>query len=93
MERVTGIGGIFFKTRDPEALQRWYAEQLGVPVDAHGGITFTWDDPQHPRREGATVLGLFAPDSGYFGPEPSPFMLNFRVRDSRRPDAERPPRF
>jgi catechol 2,3-dioxygenase-like lactoylglutathione lyase family enzyme len=43
MERVTGIGGIFFKTKDPQALQAWYTERLGVPVHADGAVVFEWD--------------------------------------------------
>lgn len=80
MERVTGIGGIFFKTQDPQSLQRWYTETLGVPSE-HGQMMFRWEDPSHPQRKGTTALGMFAQDSDYFGPEPSPFMINFRVRD------------
>ena len=81
MEKVTGVGGVFFKSRDPKELMRWYAEQLGVPVEAYGGATFRWEDPSHPQRKGATAFGLFADDSKYFAPSTSPFMLNFRVRD------------
>jgi predicted enzyme related to lactoylglutathione lyase len=79
-EKVTGIGGVFFKSRDPKELKRWYAEQLGVPLE-HDNIAFTWTDPLHPAGEGMTVLGMFAAESRYFEPSKSPFMLNFRVRD------------
>jgi predicted enzyme related to lactoylglutathione lyase len=79
-EKVTGVGGVFFKSRDPEELKRWYAERLGVPL-SHGNIAFTWDDPQHPEKKGKTVLGMFAADTRYFQPSQSPFMVNFRVRD------------
>jgi predicted enzyme related to lactoylglutathione lyase len=80
MERVTGIGGVFFKSPDPAALKRWYADRLGVPLE-HDNIAFTWEDPHHPKREGMTVLGMFSKDTKYFGTGPAPFMVNFRVRD------------
>jgi catechol 2,3-dioxygenase-like lactoylglutathione lyase family enzyme len=81
MEKVTGIGGVFFKAKDPKALQAWYAEQLGVPVSAHGAVVFEWGDPAHPAGKGQTVLAQFASDTKYFEPSTAPFMLNFRVRD------------
>ena len=80
MEKVTGIGGVFFKSQDPAALKQWYADRLGVPLE-HGNIAFTWEDPQHPKREGMTILGMFPKDTKYFGPGAAPFMVNFRVRD------------
>lgn len=80
-EKVTGIGGVFFKSRDPKELKRWYAERLGVPMGEHDIIAFTWTDPQHPAGEGMTVLEMFAAESRHFEPSKSPFMLNFRVRD------------
>jgi predicted enzyme related to lactoylglutathione lyase len=81
MEKVTGIGGVFFKSKDPKATQAWYAERLGVPVHAGGVMMFEWEDPQHPKREGQTVLAPFADDTKYFSPSTSPYMINFRVRD------------
>ena len=80
MEKVTGIGGVFFKAKDPKALQAWYAEQLGVPVE-HGVSVFEWEDPGHPKKEGQTVFAPFAADTKYFEPSTAPFMINFRVRD------------
>ena len=81
MEKVTGIGGIFFKSKDPKALQSWYAERLGVPVQDHGMMAFEWEDPAHPKREGMTLVAPFAADTKYFEPSTSPFMVNYRVRD------------
>ena len=75
-QRVTGIGGVFFKSRDAEALSRWYADRLGVPWKAGEGAIFPWDDPQ-----GMTVWSAFSADTRYFDPSPSPFMINFRVKD------------
>ena len=45
MKRVTGIGGIFFKAKDPKALGAWYRDHLGVPLEAWGGATFRWQSP------------------------------------------------
>lgn len=80
MERVRGIGGIFFKARDPKALARWYAEHLGVPVEDWGGARFVWRD-HDARGDASTVWSPFAADTGYFAPSTAPFMINFRVDD------------
>jgi len=81
MERVTGIGGIFFKTADPKRLAAWYAKHLGVPVEAWGGASFNWREHARPDVEGTTVWSPFAQDTEYFGPNGASFMVNFRVRD------------
>jgi hypothetical protein len=59
MERVTGIGGIFFKAREPETLAAWYRDNLGVPVDADGFTVFRWPEGQTPERPGSTVWAHF----------------------------------
>jgi glyoxylase I family protein len=69
-EGVTGIGGVFFRARDPESLRRWYAEQLGV--------TF---EPLWQQEAGPTVWGPFKADTDYFGRPEQAWMINFRVRD------------
>ena len=69
-ETVTGIGGIFFRGRDPEALRSWYAEHLGV--------TF---DPLWQQEAGPTVWAAFRADTDYFGRPEQAWMVNFRVRD------------
>jgi predicted enzyme related to lactoylglutathione lyase len=77
MERVLGIGGVFFKARDPQALAAWYREHLGVPVEA--GQTHA---PFTAAAAGEmAVWSAFPADTGYFGPGPAPFMVNYRVRD------------
>jgi predicted enzyme related to lactoylglutathione lyase len=80
MEKVTGIGGIFWKCKDPKSLQAWYVEQLGVPLK-HGTMLFEWPDDDHPQRKGQTLLATFPADTQYFAPSTSPFMINLRVRD------------
>jgi predicted enzyme related to lactoylglutathione lyase len=77
MARITGIGGIFIKARDPEALKAWYARHLGLDIGAWGGLVFSnADDPA-----GQTVWSVFAADSSYFAPSTAPFMVNYRVDD------------
>ncbi len=76
MERVTGIGGFFFRSPDPGALSRWYEEHLGVaPVPASYG--------QEPwiQEAGPTAWAAFPPDTEMFGRPGQQWMVNFRVRD------------
>ena len=76
MERVTGMGGVFFRARDPEALGRWYAEQLGVaPPPGQEGEVPWW------QEAGPTVFAPFSADTDYFGSPEQAWMPNFRVRD------------
>jgi catechol 2,3-dioxygenase-like lactoylglutathione lyase family enzyme len=79
MERVIGIGGIFFKSSDPEKLKAWYREHLGVPVDEHGYVSFPTEGDPGPF----TAWQPFAKDTTYFAPSETGFMINFRVRDLR----------
>jgi predicted enzyme related to lactoylglutathione lyase len=78
MARVTGIGGIFFKSADIDNLGAWYREHLGIKIDENSA-NFTWrgDD----GSPGMTVLGLFAKDSTYFADSRANFMINYRVDD------------
>src|SRR3970282_566248 len=77
MERVRGIGGVFFKSRDPKALGAWYQEHLGVPLEEWGGAAFRW--AEHDRGGVGTGWTPFCPATGYFAPSDSSFMVNFRV--------------
>lgn len=81
MKRVTGIGGIFFKARDPEALRAWYRQHLGLDIQDWGGMAFQWHDPEKPEPDAVTVWTIFPADSKYFDPSPAPFMINYRVTD------------
>lgn len=76
MEQVTGVGGIFFKARDPEALGRWYAEYLGVAQPPA-----SYDDPPWWQESGPTVFAPFPADSPYFDSPEQRWSINFRVRD------------
>jgi catechol 2,3-dioxygenase-like lactoylglutathione lyase family enzyme len=81
MKRVTGIGGVFFKARDPKVLAEWYREHLGIPVEDWGGAAFRWAGPDNPQGTGTTVWSPFKDDTGYFAPSTAPFMVNYRVDD------------
>jgi len=81
MKRVTGIGGIFFKARDPKALSAWYQTHLGLSLEAWGGSVFRWQGEHNPAGAGSTVWSPFAADSDCFAPGTSPFMINYRVAD------------
>jgi len=81
MKRVTGIGGIFFKAKDPKALGVWYREHLGIDVEEWGGASFRWKGPDNPEGVGTTVWSLFGADTNHFAPSSAPFMINYRVDD------------
>lgn len=81
MERVTGIGGIFFNAREPVALRAWYKRHLGIDVQDWGGTAFRWADADGRPHGGMTIWSIGAADSGYFAPSTAPFMVNYRVAD------------
>ena len=76
MERVTGIGGFFFRAKDPKALGRWYQQHLGVSL-----IPSSEGDPVWQQEAGPTAFAPFPETSKYFGDAQKVWMLNFRVRD------------
>lgn len=75
MEKVTGIGGVFFRARDPKALARWYRDHLGVPL-----VPQTYDEPPWRQEAGPTAFDPFPRDTDYFGRAEQMWMVNFRVR-------------
>lgn len=79
MERVIGVGGIFFKAKDPAKLKAWYCEHLGLPTGEHGEVMFSTKGDPGPGIAWAT----FPADTKYFEPSTAPFMINFRVKDLR----------
>ncbi|MGE3163943.1 MAG: VOC family protein [Planctomycetota bacterium] len=81
MRRVTGIGGIFFKSKDPTALREWYRKHLGIDAEEWGGVAFRWQSAENPTGVGSTVWSVFEASSKYFDPSPAPFMINYRVAD------------
>lgn len=80
MQRVTGIGGIFFKARDPEALYAWYEKHLGLRRNAQAqAVVFEARDER--GRVAQTIWSLFSSSTKYFEPSTAAFMLNYRVND------------
>jgi predicted enzyme related to lactoylglutathione lyase len=80
--KVTGIGGVFFKARDPKALAAWYAKHLGVPLEEWGGAIFRWAaDAEAQSAKGLTVWHLADADGDWFAPSTSQVMINYRVDD------------
>lgn len=77
MERVAGIGGVFFRARDPAALAAWYRDNLGVPIDE--GRTYATLMSGAPGE--ITVWSAFPADTAYFGSGPQHLMINYRVSD------------
>ena len=81
MARVTGIGGIFFKSRkDNKALAAWYQKHLGVPLESWGGAILHWPDDKAPDK-GVTVWHVAEKDTQWFSPSDASFMVNYRVDD------------
>lgn len=80
MQRVRGIGGVFFKAKNPTALSAWYQNTLGIDIESWGGAFFRWSTLDKSESTG-TVWAPFPEDSGYFAPSQKPFMLNFIVDD------------
>ncbi len=79
-ERVTGIGGVFFKARNPKKLSDWYRKHLGIKTTQNTAL-FTWHSPKGPKRKGYTVWALFPANSGYFHNPRKQFMINYRVKN------------
>ena len=81
MKRVTGVGGVFFKCKDPKQTMAWYERHLGINVDHKYGTTFEWRQATDPERKGFTVWSPFSADTNYFDPSERGFMINYRVAD------------
>ena len=81
MKRVTGIGGIFFKARDPAALRTWYQKHLGIDVQVWGGAAFRWTDDEGNPIGGTTIWSISEAGGDHFAPSASSFMVNYRVAD------------
>ena len=81
MKRVTGIGGIFFKAKDPVALRAWYQKHLGIDVQEWGGAAFRWGDSDGNPLMGTTIWNVAGAEGDYYAPSTSSFMINYRVAD------------
>jgi predicted enzyme related to lactoylglutathione lyase len=76
MEKVTGIGGLFFRAKDPDGLGRWYQQHLGIAL-----TPTNYEDPVWQQEAGPTVFSPFPETTDYFGDSSKVWMINFRVRD------------
>lgn len=80
--RVTGIGGVFFKAKDPATLKAWYSKNLGLPMDKYGTM-FQWRESDAPDGskgpKGSTQWAAFNEKTKYFAPSEKQFMINYRV--------------
>ena len=78
--RVIGIGGVFFKSANRDQTRAWYSTHLGI-TDKGGGAMLPWRQHDEPQKEQVTVWTVFPSTTDYFGPGPSPFMINYIVDD------------
>jgi len=81
MKRVTGIGGIFFKARDPVTLRAWYQTHLGIDIQEWGGAAFKWPDAEGKPMAGTTIWNIGDATGDYHAPSKASFMVNYRVAD------------
>jgi predicted enzyme related to lactoylglutathione lyase len=80
MKKVTGIGGIFFKCKDPQKMAEWYNQHLGLNANQYGA-NFEWRQAEDPSKKGSTQWSPFAETTKYFEPSAKDFMINYRVEN------------
>lgn len=80
MKKVTGIGGIFFKSQDPKKMNDWYKENLGLVTNEYGSL-FEFRKSDAPEEKGYTQWSPFKDDTTYFEPSKKEFMINYRVEN------------
>jgi len=80
MKKVTGIGGVFFKCKDPGKLKEWYKTHLGLDAGPYGA-NFEWREDAAPDKKGSTAWNPFPETTKYFNPSEKDFMINYRVED------------
>jgi predicted enzyme related to lactoylglutathione lyase len=79
IKKVTGIGGIFFKCKDPKKMTEWYKTNLGLNTNPYGGATFEWYEGADSTKKGQTLWQPFPEDTKYFEPSTQDYMINYRV--------------
>lgn len=80
MKKVTGIGGIFFKCKDPNKVKEWYKEHLGVDAGQYGA-SFEWYEDAEGKTKGLTQWNTFTETTKFFDPSTKEFMINYRVEN------------
>jgi catechol 2,3-dioxygenase-like lactoylglutathione lyase family enzyme len=90
-QRVTGVGGVFFKAQNAAKLADWYRDHLGIALEPGGRSetapqyhVFAWREKDHTDTVGSTVFSIFPASTKYFDPGTAPFMINFRVANLAR---------
>jgi predicted enzyme related to lactoylglutathione lyase len=80
MKKVTGVGGVFFKCKDPELVKQWYNTHLGIDA-GKWGANFEWRDAEDPSQKGSTAWNTFTEQAKMFEPSAKEFMINYRVEN------------
>jgi len=80
MKKVTGIGGIFFKCKDPGKIKEWYKTHLGLDTNEYGA-NFEWRQTEDPTKKGSTTWSPFPETTKYLEPSTKDFMINYRVEN------------
>ena len=80
MKKVTGIGGVFFKCKDPGKLKEWYKTHLGFNTNDYGA-NFEWRQAEDSTKKGSTTWSPFKESTKYFEPSAKDFMINYRVEN------------
>ncbi len=80
MKKVTGIGGIFFKSKDPKKLTEWYKNHLGLNTNPYGAM-FEWYETPDSTQKAQTQWAPFEENTKYFNPSEKDFMINYRVEN------------
>lgn len=80
MPQIKGIGGIFFKSDNPAALNEWYQKHLGIPTSSDGAV-LPWRRDDDPEKKEMTVWSVFSSKTRYFEPSQASFMINYIVDD------------
>ncbi|MCT4589474.1 MAG: VOC family protein [Carboxylicivirga sp.] len=79
-KKVTGVGGIFFKCKNPSDMRKWYSEKLGLTTNKYGSL-FEFREADRPETKAYLQWSPMPEDTSYFEPSKKPFMINFRVVD------------
>ena len=80
MKKVTGIGGIFFKSKDPNKIKEWYQKHLGINATQYGAV-FEWYEGDDNTKKGLTTWSPFSETTKSFEPSAKDFMINYRVEN------------
>lgn len=83
VKRVTGIGGIFFKCKDPKKMREWYKDHLGLHTNEYGAV-FEWYQGADNSKKGFSQWSPFSENTKYFQPSEKEFMINYRVQNLER---------